>query len=220
MPKEIFTVDDLLGMLPGLGERALKEELRKHGCASVVRGKLYVTHVQFDRFMRMNQCHSRSSGGKASPISTELLPVNAYDAALELATRSSPSKSASRQKHRRGREPGSRASRPRQQAHRRAARQERRRLRLLPHRRARARVAPARAAARELRAGGLRVCSVGLVFRAPGWRGTQRARAPALPTCRRMRQAVTVSEPRPSCARASTWSPPPSWDAGATLPFC
>jgi integrase len=23
-----------------------------------------------------------------------------------------------------------------------------------------------------------------------------------------------------TCARASTWSPPPSWDAGATLPFC
>ena len=82
MPKEIFTVDDLLGMLPGLGERALKEELRKHGCASVVRGKLDSSRRQFDRFMRVNECHSRSSGGEASPISPELLPVNAYDAAL------------------------------------------------------------------------------------------------------------------------------------------
>jgi len=84
-----FTLDDVMALLPGLNERALKEELREHGCATEIRGKLYVTLEQFRRFMELKACPSKSRGAKASPSSPELLQVNAFEEALKLATQKS-----------------------------------------------------------------------------------------------------------------------------------
>lgn len=94
-----FTIHDVMTLLPGLRERALKEELRKHGCATEVRGKLFVSLEQFRRFMKVNElCPCTSTGEKTSPISTELLGLNAYEEALALATRKSQSVSEPKRK--------------------------------------------------------------------------------------------------------------------------
>ena len=85
-----FTVQDIMELLPGLSERAVKEVLREHECACEIRGKLYVSLEQFYRLLKETAlCHSKSSGEAESPNSSVRLPADAYERALELATRKS-----------------------------------------------------------------------------------------------------------------------------------
>src|SRR5262245_42159605 len=94
-----FTIEDVLTLLPGLSERALKEELRRHGCATEVRGKLYVSLEQFQRFMKVKElCPSKLDGATGSPTCTVLSPVDAYEQALRLATQKAQSVSARKRK--------------------------------------------------------------------------------------------------------------------------
>jgi hypothetical protein len=97
--RAVLTIEEVLAMLPGLTERALKEELRAHGCASEIRGKLFVSAEQLKRFLKETElCPSSSSNEAASTTSAELLRVNAYAKALELVTQKTPSASERRQK--------------------------------------------------------------------------------------------------------------------------
>ncbi len=85
-----FTVQDIMELLPGLSERAIKEVLREHKCACEIRGKLYVSLKQFHRLLEETElCHSRSDGDVELLNSSERLPPDAYERALELATRKS-----------------------------------------------------------------------------------------------------------------------------------
>ena len=85
-----FTVQDIMELLPGLSERAVKEVLREHECACEIRGKLYVSLEQFYRLLKETAlCHSKSSGETESPSSSARLAPNAYERALELATQKS-----------------------------------------------------------------------------------------------------------------------------------
>jgi hypothetical protein len=58
-----FTVDDLLTLLPGVNERALKEKLRKHGC-----------YIKGSRPMMITLAHI-----KALMEATKLKPAAKYD---------------------------------------------------------------------------------------------------------------------------------------------
>ena len=85
-----LTVDDIMELLPGLTERAVKEILREHKCASQIRGKLYVSLDQFNRLLKETDlCRSKSNGAAESLNSTELSTESAIAKALELATRRS-----------------------------------------------------------------------------------------------------------------------------------
>ena len=85
-----LTIDDVKELLPGVSERKLREVLRRLGCYSEIGGKMYLEVEDFKRLLKETKpCHSNSNGAEASPISAELLTVNAYDEALKLATQKS-----------------------------------------------------------------------------------------------------------------------------------
>jgi hypothetical protein len=54
----LLTVDDVMARLPGISERAIREELRRSGLAVKVRGKLYITADNFRTFIEGKQCRS------------------------------------------------------------------------------------------------------------------------------------------------------------------
>jgi hypothetical protein len=87
-----LTVEDVMDLLPGLSARAVKEVLRQHGCASEIRGKLFVSIEQFKRLLEETQICPKSSGVGATVSSSHAkLPLAslAYERALELATQKS-----------------------------------------------------------------------------------------------------------------------------------
>jgi hypothetical protein len=85
-----LTIENIVDLLPGVSERALRETIRKLGCYSLIGGKMYLELSDFKQLLRETKpCRSGSDGETGSPSSTAPLEVNAYEKALALATRKS-----------------------------------------------------------------------------------------------------------------------------------
>jgi hypothetical protein len=85
-----LTIEDILELLPGVSERALRSTVRRLGCCSLIGGKMYFELSDFKQLLEGTKlCRSNSSGGEESPTSTVPLTVNAFDEALRLATQKS-----------------------------------------------------------------------------------------------------------------------------------
>jgi hypothetical protein len=109
-----LTIEDVRELLPGVSERELRKTIREHKCCSVIGGKMYLELEDFQLLLQETKLwRSKSSGGTGSHTSTGHLAVNAYEKALELATRKSRNLSE-RKKKRAKTAPPSTAKRTRQ----------------------------------------------------------------------------------------------------------
>ena len=86
-----LTLEDIMALLPGVSERAVRDEIRRIGCASRIGGKLYLELSDFRKLLKETKLcpDSRSNGEKGSHTSAEPLTVGAYEKALALATKKS-----------------------------------------------------------------------------------------------------------------------------------
>lgn len=83
-----LTLHDVKQLLPGVSERALRETIRELGCYSQIGGKIYLTLDDFAALLEgAKPCRSKSNGLKGSPTSMAPLPGDAYEKALEQATK-------------------------------------------------------------------------------------------------------------------------------------
>lgn len=95
-----LTFSEVQKLLPGVNARALREEIQRIGCYSKIGGKMYLEVSDFRKLLEeTKEWRSRSYGAKASPTSMELLPDDAYERALELATGKSQNTLKAKQKH-------------------------------------------------------------------------------------------------------------------------
>ncbi len=95
-----LTIKDVLHLLPGVSERALRDTIRKLGCYSSIGGKMYLELEDFETLLKGTKaCHLKSSGAKSTRTSAGLLTANAYEKALALATQKSQKLAKQKKKH-------------------------------------------------------------------------------------------------------------------------
>jgi hypothetical protein len=60
-----LTIKDVMSLLPGVSERTLRETVRRHGCYSLIGGKMYLELEHFEQLLRETKpCRSESNGAE------------------------------------------------------------------------------------------------------------------------------------------------------------